>query len=196
MLDVIPELRAGIGIPLAALPVVRTRARALGFRRMPCQCSLHTEISHRAVASGYAESWTHAAPPASGSTSIWVAGPPDRPGPCMGCQCLPPPTCKEKKMLICVHGVGSSMQCYRTTEQHPTFQSLSSDDFDKKYCDLDPHTCTREDLRDFTTKAVEMGVGYLGVCCGMWHAVPCSFHFTSARGCYRLSWGCACCTEC
>lgn len=65
-----------------------------------------------------------------------------------------------------------SVQCYRTNDEHPTFQSLSSDDFDKKYCDLDPHTCTREDLRDFTERAVEMGVGYLGVCCGA-GAVPC-----------------------
>jgi betaine-homocysteine S-methyltransferase len=53
---------------------------------------------------------------------------------------------------------------YRTTHDHPTFQSLSTDD--KKYQDLDPHTCTRFDIAKFTREAVEIGVSYLGVCCG------------------------------
>ena len=53
---------------------------------------------------------------------------------------------------------------YRTDEANPTFQSLSP--IDRKYTDLDPFTCTRYDFEEFTRAAVEMGVGYLGVCCG------------------------------
>lgn len=55
--------------------------------------------------------------------------------------------------------------CYRTTEASPTFQSLTAG-ADKKYTDLDPHTCTRYDLADFTRAAVDLGVRYMGVCCG------------------------------
>jgi betaine-homocysteine S-methyltransferase len=53
---------------------------------------------------------------------------------------------------------------YRTTHEHPTFQSLSTDD--RKYQDLDPHTCTRFDMAQFTKDAIEAGVTYIGVCCG------------------------------
>lgn len=55
--------------------------------------------------------------------------------------------------------------CYRTTAEQPTFQSLT-DDVTKKYTDLDPHVCTRYDLEDFTKAAAEIGVQYMGVCCG------------------------------
>ena len=63
------------------------------------------------------------------------------------------------------HPVAALPVAYRTCEEHPTFQSLTQD-ADMKYCDLDPHTCTRFDFADFTQKAVAMGVRYLGVCCG------------------------------
>jgi betaine-homocysteine S-methyltransferase len=61
---------------------------------------------------------------------------------------------------------------YRTTEQEPTFQSLR----DPGYPDLpegrpfptalDPFVCNRYEIADFTREAYELGVRYLGVCCG------------------------------
>jgi betaine-homocysteine S-methyltransferase len=61
---------------------------------------------------------------------------------------------------------------YRTTAEEPSFQSLTDPD-----CDcipggrpfptaLDPFTCNRYELGEFTKAAHAMGVGYLGVCCG------------------------------
>jgi len=53
---------------------------------------------------------------------------------------------------------------YTTTEEHPTFQSFSTRD--RKYTDLDHHTCTRYEFADFAKEAVALGVKYLGTCCG------------------------------
>jgi betaine-homocysteine S-methyltransferase len=61
---------------------------------------------------------------------------------------------------------------YRTREREPSFQSLTDPD-----CDclpdgrpfptaLDPFACNRYELGDFARAAHELGVGYLGVCCG------------------------------
>ena len=61
---------------------------------------------------------------------------------------------------------------YRTHDQEPTFQSLR----DPAYPDLpdgrpfpvalDPFTCNRFEIADFTRAAYDLGVHYLGVCCG------------------------------
>ena len=62
---------------------------------------------------------------------------------------------------------------YRTTVSQPTMQSLE----DPKTADLvpgdrpfptalDPFTCSRYEIAEFTRRAVEIGVDYLGVCCG------------------------------
>jgi betaine-homocysteine S-methyltransferase len=61
---------------------------------------------------------------------------------------------------------------YRTTEDEPSFQSLTDPG-----CDcipggrpfptaLDPFTCNRYELAEFTKAASDLGVTYLGVCCG------------------------------
>jgi len=61
---------------------------------------------------------------------------------------------------------------YRTHESEPTFQSLRDAD-----CDcipggrpfptaLDPFVCNRYELGEFAKAAYELGVRYLGVCCG------------------------------
>jgi betaine-homocysteine S-methyltransferase len=61
---------------------------------------------------------------------------------------------------------------YRTSEREPSFQSLTDPD-----CDclpdgrpfptaLDPFTCNRYELGEFARAAHELGVTYLGVCCG------------------------------
>jgi betaine-homocysteine S-methyltransferase len=61
---------------------------------------------------------------------------------------------------------------YRTTEEEPSFQSLTDHDCDCLPGDrpfptaLDPFTCNRYELGEFAREAYEMGIGYLGVCCG------------------------------
>jgi betaine-homocysteine S-methyltransferase len=60
---------------------------------------------------------------------------------------------------------------YRTTEEQPTFQSLRDADYEPPGGQpfptaLDPFVCTRYELGDFARAALELGVTYLGVCCG------------------------------
>ena len=60
---------------------------------------------------------------------------------------------------------------YRTTEAQPTFQSLRDPRYDPPGgrpfpTALDPFVCTRYELGDFAREAFELGVTYLGVCCG------------------------------
>jgi betaine-homocysteine S-methyltransferase len=61
---------------------------------------------------------------------------------------------------------------YRTTEEQPSFQSLTD-----RGCDcipgdrpfptaLDPFTCNRYELGEFAKAASKLGATYLGVCCG------------------------------
>jgi len=60
---------------------------------------------------------------------------------------------------------------YRTTEEQPSFQSLRDPHYDPPGdrpfpTALDPFVCTRYELADFAREALELGVTYLGVCCG------------------------------
>ncbi len=62
---------------------------------------------------------------------------------------------------------------YRTTPEHPSFQSLEDPEHAHLLPDgrpfptaLDPFTCTRYEIGDFTRRAQDVGVDYLGVCCG------------------------------
>lgn len=61
---------------------------------------------------------------------------------------------------------------YRTTEEEPTFQSLTEpSDIDLPNgrpfpTALDPFTCNRYEIAAFARAALELGVNYLGVCCG------------------------------
>ncbi|CAN5476423.1 hypothetical protein BH23CHL4_BH23CHL4_16150 [soil metagenome] len=61
---------------------------------------------------------------------------------------------------------------YRTHEAEPTFQSLRdperpADEHGLPFpTALDPFTCTREEIADFAREAYDLGVRYLGVCCG------------------------------
>ncbi len=62
---------------------------------------------------------------------------------------------------------------YRTTDEQPSFQSLRDDDPHAHLPEgrpfptaLDPFTCNRYEIADFTRQASELGVRYLGVCCG------------------------------
>jgi betaine-homocysteine S-methyltransferase len=61
---------------------------------------------------------------------------------------------------------------YRTTDEEPTFQSLRDPDCDCIPGDmpfptaLDPFQCNRYELAEFAREASELGVRYLGICCG------------------------------
>jgi betaine-homocysteine S-methyltransferase len=57
---------------------------------------------------------------------------------------------------------------YRTTPEEPTFQSLRDPGLDGRPFPtaLDPFTCSRYEIADFGKEALELGVRYLGVCCG------------------------------
>ena len=61
---------------------------------------------------------------------------------------------------------------YRTTEEQPTFQSLRDSscscipDGRPFPTALEPFTCNRYEIAEFTLAARELGVGYFGLCCG------------------------------
>jgi betaine-homocysteine S-methyltransferase len=60
---------------------------------------------------------------------------------------------------------------YRTREDQPTFQSLRDPDYETPGgmpfpTALDPFMCTRYEIADFAREAREIGVDYLGLCCG------------------------------
>ena len=61
---------------------------------------------------------------------------------------------------------------YRTHDEQPSFQSLRDPDYPDPPggrpfpTALDPFTCNRYEIADFTRAADELGVRYLGVCCG------------------------------
>jgi betaine-homocysteine S-methyltransferase len=56
---------------------------------------------------------------------------------------------------------------YRTTEEQPTFTSLRDTDGQRSFpIALDPFQTTRFDMADFAVQAQEIGVNYVGVCCG------------------------------
>jgi betaine-homocysteine S-methyltransferase len=56
---------------------------------------------------------------------------------------------------------------YRTTSEQPTMQALRDADGARVFpLALDPFLCTRFDLADFATSARDLGVDYIGICCG------------------------------
>lgn len=61
---------------------------------------------------------------------------------------------------------------YRTTERQPSFQSLRDPHYDRLPAGmpfptaLDPFTCNRYEIADFTRRAQMAGVRYFGLCCG------------------------------
>jgi betaine-homocysteine S-methyltransferase len=61
---------------------------------------------------------------------------------------------------------------YRTSEEEPSFQSLRDPECECIPGDrpfptaLDPFTCNRYEIAEFATQAYELGIRYLGVCCG------------------------------
>ena len=54
--------------------------------------------------------------------------------------------------------------CYQTNKKYPTMQSFG--EMDEKYMILDCHTCTRMDLGKFAFDCKNLGINYIGTCCG------------------------------
>jgi betaine-homocysteine S-methyltransferase len=78
-------------------------------------------------------------------------------------------------MLPVVEQIRDAVDChvaalpvpYRTTPAEPTFQSLRDDDGTRVFpLALDPFVCTRFDMADFAVRARDLGVSYVGICCG------------------------------
>ena len=56
---------------------------------------------------------------------------------------------------------------YRTAEASPTMESLRTDGIDRVFpLALEPFSCTRFEMADFAVAARDLGVNYLGICCG------------------------------
>ena len=56
---------------------------------------------------------------------------------------------------------------YRTTAAEPIFQALKGADGARAFPNaLDPFLCTRFEMGDFAVAARDLGVNYIGVCCG------------------------------
>ena len=77
------------------------------------------------------------------------------------------PHLKAIRAAVSCHVAGLPVP-YRTHEEQPTFQSLRDPEFDGQPFPtaLDPFTCNRYELAEFGAAAFELGVRYLGVCCG------------------------------
>ena len=56
---------------------------------------------------------------------------------------------------------------YRTTETQFSFQSLKEEEHDRAFpIALEPFLHTRFEMADFAVEALELGVNYIGICCG------------------------------
>ena len=94
----------------------------------------------------------------------------------VGLNCLRGPA----TMLPLLGAIRAAVSChvsalpvaYRTTEDEPTFLSLSDSECvcipeERPFpTALDPFTCNRYEIAEFTRDARTLGVNYLGVCCG------------------------------
>jgi betaine-homocysteine S-methyltransferase len=73
-----------------------------------------------------------------------------------------------KKLRSTVDGPISALPvAYRTTSETPSFQSLRNSDGEGAYTiGLDEFLLTRKEMANFTKEAKELGVEYIGICCG------------------------------
>jgi betaine-homocysteine S-methyltransferase len=56
---------------------------------------------------------------------------------------------------------------YRTSAATPAFESLESGDGRRLFpIQLEPFQCTRFEMADFARRAADVGVDYIGICCG------------------------------
>jgi betaine-homocysteine S-methyltransferase len=78
-------------------------------------------------------------------------------------------------MLPLITGIREAVDCavavqpvpYRTDAAAPTMETLRSPDGERAFpIALDPFACTRFEMADFARQARELGVDYVGICCG------------------------------
>jgi methionine synthase I (cobalamin-dependent) len=63
--------------------------------------------------------------------------------------------------------VAAQPVAYRTDEASPTMESLRADGAGRAFpLALDPFSCTRLEMADFALAARDLGVNYVGICCG------------------------------
>ena len=56
---------------------------------------------------------------------------------------------------------------YRTSRAAPAFEAFQSDDGRHLFpIELEPLQCTRFEMADFARRASDIGVNYIGICCG------------------------------
>jgi betaine-homocysteine S-methyltransferase len=81
------------------------------------------------------------------------------------------PLLREVRSAVSGH-VAALPVPYRTTEEQPTFFALTDPSSPRTPSQqafpdaLDAHMCTRHEIAAFGREAYELGVHYLGVCCG------------------------------
>ena len=78
------------------------------------------------------------------------------------------PALKQIRAAVKCH-VAALPVPYRTTEEQPSFMSLTDPCCANKRAfpvGLDPFVCTRQEIYEFGKDAYALGVHYLGVCCG------------------------------
>lgn len=73
-----------------------------------------------------------------------------------------------KDLRTAVDGPISALPvAYRTTKDVPSFQSLKNSNGDSAYTlGLDEFLLTRKEMADFTTEVKDLGVSFIGICCG------------------------------
>ncbi len=78
-------------------------------------------------------------------------------------------------MLPIIRDIRAAVDCYvaaqpvayRTTPEQPSFQALKDQDGERGFpIALDPFQTTRFEMADFAVEAAEIGVNYIGTCCG------------------------------
>jgi betaine-homocysteine S-methyltransferase len=64
-------------------------------------------------------------------------------------------------------GVAAQPVPYRTSPAVPAFESLESGEGRRAFpIQLEPFQCTRFEMADFARRARDIGVDYIGICCG------------------------------
>ncbi|XP_050413205.1 betaine--homocysteine S-methyltransferase 1 [Patella vulgata] len=69
---------------------------------------------------------------------------------------------------VCKGPIAAVPVPYRTTDKEPNFQALTDPDTGKQDfpLDLPAHTCSRSQIRHWAEEVKQLGVQYVGLCCG------------------------------
>ncbi len=73
---------------------------------------------------------------------------------------------------------------YRTPTEHPDFTSLPAFPYE-----LDPYQLTRKEMAEYAQRARDIGVNYIGACCGRWPSTSARWPRCSASGPRRTGRG-------